>query len=136
LTRNRSIRRDLRGKLKVFFASVTLLNEMEPLQDVPLDEVSEGMDSLVIQVIKDFVDQLQPAYSGEGVCCTRCAPILHYPEAVFPRTTGDIQAHLSVCDFLRDFMTEEPFYHNLEVYLEQPEEKAHIEKLRKESMEI
>lgn len=109
---------------------------MEPLQDVPIDQVNEGMDSLITQVIKDFIDQLQPAYSGEGICCTRCASMLPCPQAVFPCTTGDIQAHLWVCDFLRDFMTEEPFHHTLEVYLEQPEEKARIDRLRKESMEI
>lgn len=121
------------------FAGVTLLNEMEPLDDI--DELSLGqsqdyMDRTTLQVATGFLNQLQPA-SGEGIGCSWDVVFRRFDcESSFPCTSRDIQVHIRHCKFIREFTVKEPSYEALEGYLEQPESKTRIANLQRRCITI
>jgi hypothetical protein len=124
----------LKREAEGLFAGVTLLNEMEPLEDIDEPDVRlshDEMDLRAVRVVEEFLNRLRPGPSGEGIGCSWKYSDF-YCERSFPCTSRDIEAHFRHCNRLQHFQVKEPFYEALEVFLEQPESKALIADLQKQ----
>lgn len=122
----------LKREAEGLFAGVTLLNEMEPLEDIDEPNVGQSHDETnTTQVIKDFLYQLRPACSGEDIYCPHCYDWGSLGRDEFPCTSRDIQDHFRLCRFLLDLrVAAEPFDEALEAFLEQLESKNRIRNLQ------
>jgi hypothetical protein len=129
----------LKREAEGLFAGVTLLNEIEPLEDIDEPNVAQSHDerpSNNTQLINDFLYQLQPAYSSEGIFCQRC-DLYPFCSRPFPCTSRDILQHFKHCQFLpTPGDAEEHFHEALEAFLEQPESKTHITNLQQKGRKI
>jgi hypothetical protein len=123
----------LKREAEGLFAGITLLNEMEPLEDIDEPNVGRSHDKTnTTQVFKKFLSQLRPAYSGEGIYCPYCI-LRSFSGDGFPCTSRDIQDHFWLCRFLLGLrVAVEPFYEAFEAFLEQLESKNHIENLQQQ----
>lgn len=124
----------LKREAEGLFAGVTLLNEMEPLEDIEEPNVGqshEEMHSKIAQLIQSFLYQLTP--TPFGISCARCSTF----KGSFPCTSSDIQDHFRECYFLLGLeVAAEPFYEALEAFLEQLESKTHVADLQQRCRKI
>ena len=125
----------LKREAEGLFAGVTLLNEMEPLEDTDEPDVAQSHKEVhlkITQVLEDFLYQLQPTGSGKSIECSSCSPwTLDYKDT-FQCTSRDIQNHFRQCGFLLDGQLPAEVFDDeaLEAFLELPESKTHIANLQ------
>jgi hypothetical protein len=115
---------------------VTLLNEMEPLEDIDepgLGHSHDYMDLETAQTVEDFLNRLRPTSCGEGIGCSWDPFDGRFAcESSFSCTIPAIQAHFQDCTLLQDFTVKEPLYEALKVFLGRPESKTRIANLRQQ----